>query len=62
MRPQGVADHLVSEAIYLADPDGNGIELYRDRPRAEWLYDDGNIRTNHRTRWTWTAACRADYP
>jgi catechol 2,3-dioxygenase len=26
----------VSEAIYLADPDGNGIELYRDRPRAEW--------------------------
>ncbi len=44
VRPQGVADHLVSEAIYLADPDGNGIELYRDRPRDEWVYDGGQIR------------------
>ena len=33
---QGASDHGVSEALYLADPDGNGIELYRDRPRAEW--------------------------
>jgi catechol 2,3-dioxygenase len=33
---QGAADHGVSEALYLADPDGNGIEIYRDRPRAEW--------------------------
>lgn len=41
---QGVADHLVSEAIYLADPDGNGIEIYRDRPRSEWPYVDGNLR------------------
>jgi catechol 2,3-dioxygenase len=32
----GVSDHGVSEAIYLDDPDGNGIELYRDRPREEW--------------------------
>jgi catechol 2,3-dioxygenase len=32
----GVADHGVSEAIYLHDPDGNGIEIYRDRPRADW--------------------------
>jgi catechol 2,3-dioxygenase len=32
----GASDHLVSEALYLSDPDGNGIELYRDRPRAEW--------------------------
>ncbi len=32
----GASDHGVSEAIYLADPDGNGIELYRDRPREEW--------------------------
>ena len=32
----GASDHGVSEAIYLRDPDGNGIELYRDRPRAEW--------------------------
>jgi catechol 2,3-dioxygenase len=33
---QGASDHGVSEAIYLADPDGNGVELYRDRPEAEW--------------------------
>lgn len=32
----GAADHGVSEAIYFADPDGNGIEIYRDRPRDEW--------------------------
>lgn len=36
---QGASDHGVSEAIYLADPDGNGLELYRDRPRAEWPFD-----------------------
>ncbi|GKU76339.1 VOC family protein [Paenibacillus sp. L3-i20] len=35
----GQADHLVSEALYISDPDGNGIEIYRDRPRAEWEYD-----------------------
>ncbi len=41
---QGVADHGVSEAVYLADPDGNGIELYRDRPREEWPRNpDGTI-------------------
>jgi catechol 2,3-dioxygenase len=39
----GATDHGVSEAIYLRDPDGNGIELYRDRPREEWpLAADGN--------------------
>jgi catechol 2,3-dioxygenase len=32
----GASDHGVSEAIYLADPDGNGIELYWDRPKREW--------------------------
>ena len=32
----GVSDHGVSEAVYLRDPDGNGVELYRDRPREEW--------------------------
>jgi catechol 2,3-dioxygenase len=32
----GASDHLVSEAIYLHDPDGNGIEIYRDRPREQW--------------------------
>jgi catechol 2,3-dioxygenase len=33
---EGATDHGVSEAIYLRDPDGNGVELYRDRPREEW--------------------------
>lgn len=32
----GASDHLVSEALYLTDPEGNGIEIYRDRPRSEW--------------------------
>jgi len=40
----GVSDHLVSEALYLSDPDGNGIELYRDRPRDEWAYADGQLQ------------------
>jgi catechol 2,3-dioxygenase len=35
----GASDHLVSEALYLRDPDGNGIEIYRDRPRTEWARD-----------------------
>jgi len=43
-RLQGAADHLVSEALYLADPEDNGIELYRDRPRQEWVHDAGGIR------------------
>ncbi len=33
---EGASDHGVSEAVYLRDPDGNGVELYYDRPRAEW--------------------------
>jgi len=33
---EGASDHGVSEAVYLRDPDGNGIELYRDRPREQW--------------------------
>jgi catechol 2,3-dioxygenase len=37
---EGASDHGVSEAIYLRDPDGNGIELYRDRPRDEWPRDE----------------------
>ena len=41
---QGWADHGVSEAIYLADPDGNGIEVYRDRPRAEWPIANGQLQ------------------
>ena len=40
----GAADHGVSEAVYLRDPDGNGIELYRDRPPADWPRDaDGTL-------------------
>jgi catechol 2,3-dioxygenase len=39
----GASDHLVSEALYLRDPEGNGIEIYRDRPREEWSYADGNL-------------------
>jgi catechol 2,3-dioxygenase len=41
---QGFSDHLVSEAIYLADPDGNGIEIYRDRPRDEWPRQNGQLQ------------------
>jgi catechol 2,3-dioxygenase len=36
---EGAADHGVSEALYLRDPDGNGVELYRDRPEANWPRD-----------------------
>lgn len=40
----GAADHGVSEALYLRDPDDNGVELYRDRPEAEWPRDaNGNL-------------------
>jgi catechol 2,3-dioxygenase len=39
LRLDGASDHGVSEALYLRDPDGNGVELYRDRPREEWPRD-----------------------
>lgn len=39
----GVADHLVSEALYLDDPDGLGIEIYRDRPRESWTWRNGQV-------------------
>ena len=42
---EGASDHGVSEALYLRDPDGNGLELYRDRPREEWpRAADGSVR------------------
>ena len=41
---EGMADHLVSEAIYLSDPHGNGIEIYSDRPSSEWQYENGTVR------------------
>jgi catechol 2,3-dioxygenase len=40
----GASDHLVSEALYLSDPDGIGIEIYRDRPRDEWPRIDGQLQ------------------
>ncbi len=42
---EGAADHGVSEAIYLSDPDGNGVELYHDRPESEWPREpDGTLK------------------
>ena len=44
IRLDGASDHLVSEAIYLSDPEGNGIEIYRDRAPVEWNYhQDGTV-------------------
>jgi catechol 2,3-dioxygenase len=43
-RLSGASDHLVSEALYLSDPEGNGIEIYRDRPREEWPVRDGALQ------------------
>ncbi|GAB1421924.1 VOC family protein [Anaerolineales bacterium] len=40
---QGASDHIVSEALYLADPEGNGIEIYRDRPYKQW-FQEGEMR------------------
>ena len=40
----GGADHLVSEALYLSDPDGLGIEVYADRPRDRWRVEDGELK------------------
>jgi catechol 2,3-dioxygenase len=40
----GASDHMVSEALYLSDPDGNGIEIYRDRPRTEWRRDGDQLQ------------------
>lgn len=45
----GMSDHFVSEAVYLTDPDGLGIEIYADRPRGAWRYDEQQLymTTNH---------------
>ena len=42
--PPGQGDHIVSEALYLRDPDGHGIEVYRDRPREGWVWENGRVR------------------
>ncbi|MBS7813019.1 VOC family protein [Roseococcus pinisoli] len=47
---EGASDHGVSEALYLRDPDGNGVELYRDRPREEWPKDDQGRMTMYTRR------------
>lgn len=44
LRLDGASDHLVSEAIYLRDPEGNGIEVYADRPRDRWSVEAGQVR------------------
>jgi len=45
----GTADHFVSQALYFDDPEGNGIEVYADRPRSDWTYPGGrlNIGIDH---------------
>lgn len=57
----GAADHGVSEALYLDDPDGNGVELYRDRPAAEWPQDEAGFlaMVNQRLDLEDLAACGA---
>jgi catechol 2,3-dioxygenase len=47
---EGASDHGVSEAIYLRDPDGNGVELYCDRPEAEWPRDAAGRLAMHTRR------------
>jgi catechol 2,3-dioxygenase len=42
--PPGQGDHIVSEALYLRDPDGHGIEIYADRPREGWRWVDGRVQ------------------
>ena len=57
----GSADHLVSEAFYLWDPDGLGIEVYADRPREEWRVNGGELvmtQSNRRRRCSAIACCR----
>jgi catechol 2,3-dioxygenase len=39
----GASDHLVSQALYLSDPEGNGIEIYADRPPEAWTWSDGSV-------------------
>ncbi len=57
----GAADHGVSEALYLDDPDGNGVELYWDRPQAEWPRDEADFlaMVNQRLDLEDLAACGA---
>lgn len=47
--PERMEDHGISEALYLSDPDGNGIELYRDRPRSAWPWRQGKLEATSAT-------------
>lgn len=44
----GASDHDVSEALYLQDPEGNGIEMYSDRPRSDWMWTGGVVKMGSR--------------
>lgn len=44
----GASNHLVSEALYLRDPEGNGVEIYRDKPRSDWQETDGKVAIDSR--------------
>lgn len=44
VRIDGASDHLVSQALYLNDPEGNGIEVYADRPREQWSFASGQLK------------------
>ncbi len=43
----GSGDHLVSQAFYLDDPEGNGVELYVDRPRDQWTWNGDQVHDGH---------------
>src|SRR5690606_9996010 len=43
IRIEGASDHIVSEALYLTDPEGNGVEIYADRPHEGWAWNDGMV-------------------
>lgn len=55
----GSADHLVSQAFYLDDPEGNGVELYVDRPRDQWSWQDGRVQMD--TLWLDPSAFLAEH-
>ncbi|MGR3825159.1 MAG: VOC family protein [Salipiger marinus] len=59
---QGASDHLVSEAMYLADPEGNGIEVYADRPRASWRWQGTEIAMDTQPLDLQALAARAQAP
>ena len=59
----GAADHLVSESLYLSDPEGNGIEMYADRPRSGWNRSAGRrSRRSSWQRWRWNSRPGAAMP